>query len=179
MAREQIVPTTYTVDNLDVPFIDLTICPDFKEAYKEEVLKTYGLDKYTYQKKGVYVNLTNNGYDDLQDIYESITYNVDEVISWIIIDTQDWKRDGFKIKLNRKNAHDDITIITHHWSILGRCYTIRPKSHLIKQGIVNIDIGQRMDTYIYFSYPGQFKHPNTMTKVMNSSSYNHTELLKM
>ena len=165
MIRERILSTTDVVDNVEVPFIDLTICPDYLVAYKDTSIEHFGLDKYAYGKKGIYVNQTHDQLDDPRIIFDSITYSLDEILSWIVIYTNNGTKDGVKIKIDKTKYYDDIEITNKYWSTLGRCYSIHPKNHLLEQSILRIEITSRIDTYIYFGYPGQLMHPNSKTKV--------------
>ena len=166
MIRERLIRTSNTVDNMAVPFIGLTICPDYLVAYKDATLKNYGLDKYRYRMRGVYVNQTSNRSDDLHVIYDSITYDLDEILFSITIFTNNGTRDGVIIELNKMQYYDDIEVTTKYWNTLGKCYSIYPKNHLLEQSILRIDMVSHIDTYIIFGYPGQFMHPNTKTKVI-------------
>ena len=162
MIREKLLPTTDTANNLAVPFVDMTICPDYNVAYKKVALQTLGLDKHMYSFKGVYVNLTKNEVDDPQVIYDSITYDVEDVLSSMTFSTS---RNYVKIEFNKNNSYDDIQITTGHIPFYGKCYSIHPSTHLIEQSIQKISIVSHIDTIVYFGYPGQFMHPNTKTKV--------------
>ena len=167
MIRERLLPTTDTANNASAPFVSLTICPDYSIAYKDASLQTYGLDKYMYRYKGVYVNLTNNETDDLQVIYDSITHDVDEIISSMTFYTASGESERVKIEFNKTHHHDNIEISTSYWHSLGKCYNIRPNAHLLEKGIQIVDIVSRVDSLVYFGYPGQLMHPNTKTKVVS------------
>ena len=166
MIRERLLPTTDTANNVAVPFVAITICADFSVAYKDAALRTYGLDKYMYLYKGVYVNLTSKKGDDLRLIYDSITLDVHELISQMTFFTAEGGANGVKIEFNKTNHFDDIKIVTTHWVGIGKCYSISPNAHLLEQSIQIIDIVSRIDAYIYFGHPGQIMHPNSKTKVI-------------
>ena len=112
MVRERLLPTADAANDLAVPFIDLTICADYSFAYKDASLKNYGLDEYMYRYEGVYANLTSNTVDDLRLIYNSITHDVDEIISTITFFTADGNVKGVVINFNNTNYHDHIMIRT-------------------------------------------------------------------
>ena len=166
MIRERLLPSTNAAINEALPFVDMTICPEYSVAYKDALLEIYGLDKYMYRYKGVYLNITGSQVNDPQVIYDSITHDVDEIISAMTFHTANGPVDGVKIEFNKTKNYDDIKITTSHWMEFGRCYSIRPNAHLLEQSIQMIDIFSRIDDYIYFGYPGQTMHPNTMTKVI-------------
>ena len=64
--------------------------------------------------------------------------------------------------VNENRKH--IKITTKHSPTYGKCYSIRPRTHVLKYGILVVDIVARMDIMIYLGYPGQFMY-NTKTKV--------------
>ena len=171
MVRERLLPTADAANDLAVPFIDLTICADYSFAYKDASLKNYGLDEYMYRYEGVYANLTSHTVDDLRLIYTSITHDVDEIISTITFFTADGNVKGVEINFNNTNYHDHIMIRTLHSFRLGRCYSIRPKAHLLEKTIQMIDIVSHIDAYIYFGHPGQAMHPDSTSRVI---SFNRT-----
>ena len=164
MIREKLLPTTDTANNVAIPFVELTICPDYFVAYKDAALRTHGLDKNMYRYKGVYVNLTNNKFDDTQVIYDSITHDVDEIISSMIFSTS---TNYIVIEFNKTQLYDDIEITTAYHHTYGKCYSVHPKAHLLEQSIQIITIVSHVDALVYFGYPGQFMHPNTKTKVVS------------
>ena len=108
---------------------------------------------------------TNNKANYTQIIYDSITQDLDEIISSLTFYTADGPLDGVKIELNKTNNYHDIKITTSHRMEFEKCYSISPNAHLLEQSIQMIDIVSRINDYIYFGHPGQTRHPN-MTKVI-------------
>ena len=98
------------------------------------------------------ISKKNSKSPDLREIFNSITYNAEEILSSIIIHTVNKK---FNIDFGGSNftAHVDIT--TKFWNSFGRCYSIHPKDHVIKLGITRFEIVAHMGIYVYLGYPGQ------------------------
>ena len=168
MIREKILPTTDAATNVAAAFVDLSICPAYVVAYKDAALKKYGLDGYMYRSKGVYVNLTSNKFEDPHVIYDSITHDVDEIISSMTFKTANRTTyNKVKIEFNKTHLYDDIRVTTAYTAFFGKCYSIRPKVHLLSQGIQAIDIVTHNDAYVYFGHPGQLMHPDTTTRVID------------
>ena len=164
MIRERLLPTTDTANNVAIPFVVLSICPGFTVAYKDASLQIYGLDRNMYRFNGVYVNLTNNSLDDPKDIYDSITHDLDEILSSMTFYTG--ASDNLEIKFNKTHLYDDIEITITHGAPFGKCYGILPKANLLEQSIQAIGFVSHIDVCVYFGYPGQMMHPNTKTKVI-------------
>ena len=175
MIREHLMAIRDTVQDSDSPFIELTICPSYHNAYKEYSLTQYGLNKNTYRKQGVYSNNRYTQSKDLSHIFNSVTHDIDELLYRMVIVTKSTKQSRITIEFNGTNTSEHIEITTKYWHSFGRCYSIHPKDHVIKLGPQNFDIVSRMDVYIYFGYPGQFMHPNSKTKVIKSKSNTSTE----
>ena len=175
VVRESVHSTSAAVGDINTPFIDLTICPTYYSAYKDDVLKVYGIDKKAYQRKGVYSPSNNNKDTDLRAIFNAITYDIDEVLSRIVIRTNSntSQQTKFTIDFEGSNFTEHIAITTKYWPVYGRCFSINPKDHVLKKGVINIDLMARIDIYIYFGHPGQFTYKSTTSKV-GPSLINHS-----
>ena len=148
-----------------MPFLEFTICPTFQSAYKENTLKKYGLEKHEYRREGKYFAAYKNATSDLREIFNDITYDIEEMLLRIKISTLDRQKPKFKIDFGEANTTEHLHIGTKYSDTFGRCYCIHPKDHIIELGVTKIDIVARIDIYVYFGYPGQFMY-NTKTKVM-------------
>ena len=165
MVRERVQSTADSAGDIDTPFIDLTICPAYDAAYKDDVLQHYGMDKNEYRNEGVYFPRNNAKDMDLRVIFQSITYDIAELLSHITIFTASKHNTHLDIEFDRPNFTDHINITTKYWPGFGRCFSIHPKEHILKQGVNAVLFVARIDIYIYFGYPGQFMNPNTKSKV--------------
>ena len=106
MIRERILPTTDSANSGDLPFVELFICPDYQIAYKKSSIGKFGLDENEYRYGGVYVNPTNDQQpDDLRLIYDTITFNVYEILSDIIFYLKNGSKDGTRIIFNLSLIH--------------------------------------------------------------------------
>ena len=124
------------------------------------------MEKGKYRKHGVFFNQKGDQKNDLQSIFNSITYNVDEIVSSIVFFTVSLDKPQVRVQFESANFSEELEIKTKYWDILGRCYSVQPKDHIIKLGIRSLEILTRMEVYIYFGYPGQFMHPDTKSKVL-------------
>ena len=166
MIRERSLFTTDAVGDVDTPFIELTVCPAYDVAYKDEIIKTYGMDKSKYRKRGVYFNEDKaQNVKDLHSIFKSITYDINETLSLIDIYTTNSERPMVRVDFSKENVSEHIKITTKYWDNFGRCYSLHLKDHVLELGVRVIQIVARIDVYTYFGYPGQFMHPDTKTKV--------------
>jgi hypothetical protein len=167
MVRERVESTKDTINDIDASFIDVTICPSYHSAYKEETLKSYGLSKEEYRKNAIYspkhnsTNVTN-----LQNIFESVTYDITELLLRVIVTTSNKNNPRFNIEFSNDKFTEYLEITTKYWPTYGRCYSVHPKNHVLKFGVWGIDIVARVNLFIYFGYPGQFMYPNSKAKVI-------------
>ena len=176
MIREKLIPTTDAAGHTHFSFVGITICPAYPVAYKNDLLHKYGLEKGAYRYKGVYSNQTNGDkQDDLRNIFDRITHGVDEILSWIIIRSDDEGWEDPKMYFNGTKYRQNIEITTKYWNSLGRCYSIYPKDNVVKQGIQRIEFATRIDTIIFFGHPGHFMHPDSKTKVLVGGSINNQD----
>ena len=169
MVRERIISSDTALEDSDTPFVEITVCPSHLLAYKQDVLKSFGLDKVEYVKKGVYFPAIGNQYMDLRDMFTSVTYEIHEILSYMIIHTSDVNIPDLKIDFNGENFTQLLNITTKYWRTFGRCYSLRPENHVIKLKIRSIDFVSRMDFYVFFGYRGQFMNRYTKTKVRIST----------
>ena len=136
----------------DIPFIDLTICPSYHSAYKDDVLKYYGIEKTKYRSKGAYRPNNDTTENDLREIFKAITYNVDEILSRMEIVTLSLNTPYHVIDFSRHNFTEHLHITTKFWSTYGRCYSLHPTDDVLKLGVTGIIFEARVDMYVYFGY---------------------------
>ena len=151
-----------------MPFIDLIICPQFDVSYKTETLEKYGIDRSNYTYYGDFTPSKNiNESMTLRDVFHSISFEVEDILSKVEIFTLDRDNSMFTLNFDGNNTYDnDIAEInTKYWNSYGRCYSIRPKSRIIAYGVKIIDFVARMNIYVYFGHPGQYMY-NTKVKVV-------------
>ena len=165
--REQVRPTSDSAEDMDMPFIDLIICPSFDVSYKKENLEKYGIDRSNYTYNGDFTptkNLKENL--TLREIFDSISFEVEDILYSVTIFTLDRENSMFTLNFNGSNTYENeiAEVGTKYWNSYGRCYSIRPKKKIIEYGVKIIDFVARMNIYVYFGYPGQFMY-NTKVKV--------------
>ena len=156
--------TEEAVKDTEVPFLELTICPTYHSAYKDDILAIYGISKSGYRYGGQYSPSINKTNVDLRSIFEEITYDARELlyrIKFFVNDNVEYK---FVIDFEKTETLPHLHITTKYWPNFGRCYGVRPKDHIVKKGIARISITARKDIYIYFGHPGQFLY-STRIKV--------------
>ena len=161
--KERVQDTVEAITDPSVPFIELTICPAYGSAYKDNVLNSHGISKSGYRTHGQYFS-QNQTSMSLRELFEAITFDASELLFRMDFYTNDNDKYKFGVDFAAGNMEKDVDITPKYWPSFGRCYGIRPKDHIIKLGVNHVDIVARMDIYIYFWHPGQFMY-NTKTKV--------------
>ena len=151
---------------IPIPFLEFTICPTFQSAYNEEVMNNYDMDREDYRWGGVYSPSNNKtSHKGLNEIFDDITFDIEELLQSIKISTLDRTYSKFEINFKKANVSvTDIIITTKYWDTFGRCFGFRPSDHVHRLGVTKVDLIARRDIYIYFGHPGQFMY-NTKTKV--------------
>ena len=170
MIREKIQPTERSDEDNDTPFIGLTVCPAYNSAYKEDVLKQYGMNKKDYRQNGGYQPKGGKGYNDTgqnsrAEIFNEVTHEISDILNELVIQTRNANTSLFILNFNGGYDSEYVDIVTKYWPSFGRCYSITPKKYLVQQGITRIVAKARLSIYIYLGYPGQFMHSNSKTKV--------------
>ena len=165
---EYVKYTSDTEDNLSVPFIDFTVCPSYESAYKDGILKEYGLEKDEYRNEGMFYPTTNVNNSNPRSLFYSVTHNVDEIFIKIRIKTLNFDSPTYEIDFAKHNFTDHISITPKFYHHFGRCYSVHPKGDVLKLGVTSIYFITKIDIYVYFGYPGQFMYSNTKSKVSNN-----------
>ena len=170
VVREHEHPTSQSIGDHSTPFIDLTICPDYESAYKDANLKKHGMSRSKYRSGESFSASDNVTEQDLRSLFNFITYDIDEILKRIAFYATERLNPSssnrwIQIDFNSSNFTKHINIATKYQPHFGRCFSIRPKEHIIKLGVITIDIAARLGIYVYFGYPGQFMSSNTKSKV--------------
>ena len=150
-----------------MPFIDFIICPDYEFAFKREVLPHYGIDSNKYRQGNFYPSNGTKNHSNLQYIFNDITQNLHDLLSKVKFTTLDRKNRTFVEVFSRekpKQKTENVDVVTKYTNTLGRCYSIRPRAHVVRLGILRVEITARLDIYVYLGYPGQFMY-NTKKRV--------------
>ena len=172
IVRQETRPSSDGAHKPDIPYVGIIVCPSYDSAYKEEKLKHYGLSKHEYRNRARY---TPNSHflttGNLHDVFDEITYDLNDILHQVSITTMpNMQKVNFDEHFpSSLNSTKHIFITTKYWSSFGKCYSIRPKNHIVRRRIVLLTIIARMDIFVYFGHPGQFSY-NTDTKVFISIS---------
>ena len=165
MAREQIRTTYASVKNQEYPFLGFYVCPDYDSAYKNNVLKAYGLSKKDYRSNGVFFPKNAKKIDAI-NMFLSVTHQINDLLEKVLIRTRSGNASRFELDFDSANNSDFIDIETVYWPTFGRCYNLGFKNHILSLGVMHVDISVRSDVFIYLTHPGQFYHINSRTKVI-------------
>ena len=133
-------------------------------------MDTFGLSKTGYRLEGKFKpTIDSNITMDLREIFDTVTHDIHELLHNVVVFTMDSTQSEFMEDFSnesKKNGTTNIEITTKYHNNLGKCFSVRPKNHVIKLGVVAIDVVARMGIYVYFGHPGQYMY-NTKTKVQN------------
>ena len=155
-----------------IPFVDLIICPEYFAAYKKEALSYFGLDKEGYKRGGKYYPSKNWRGENLREVFNKVSYEVDEILKGIRIKTLSTAHPYIDIVFSENRYDTYLNVTTKLWNTFGRCYSIIPKSELQRLGIVSMIFEAKLDIYIYFGHPGQFLTANRNQKVTTALNTN-------
>ena len=170
MVRERVEPIEIASKSNYSPFIGIIVCPDYHSSYKSNILNGYGLNKTRYIN-GRYFPLNDSNGHNGSIIFESVTHNIHDILKQIDVLTRSGWKSAFVIKFEKNNHSEHIDVEIKYWPSFGRCYSLSLKQHILNQGINFIGFTSRVGIYIYLTYPGQFTHPNSKTKVISVLIY--------
>ena len=170
IVQERIQSTADVVDENNMQFIELTICPSYKYAYNDDSLQKYGMDKQGLRLGGAYAPINYSEEMDLRKVFDSVTHEIEELLNYIEIFTLDRAQPQITIDFQESNTTNFIKVVSKYHHNLGKCFSIQPREHVVQLGVVKIDIFARYGLYVYFGYPGQFMY-NTKTKVLDLAEF--------
>ena len=173
-------------------FLAFTVCPSYDEAYKLQVLQSYGTTKDIYKKGKTIVftfysilhfrlskpfplpltgNFTVNTNESPKQVFIDITYELHELLEYIIVHTDNFSNHDVSIDLKEKS--NIVKIDTMPIKTFGRCYAIQLGKEIVSQGVHAIDFLSNMNLYVYFHHPGQFLSIDTKSKLYTLKGRNH------
>ena len=152
------------------PFVDFVVCPSYQKAYKQEVIRNFGLEREQYKDGVSFYPLANETDLDPRSFYDKITHNFSEIFDKIIVRTLNQKEPKVTIDLSKEEETERIFIETKHYATFGRCFSIQMPDDIISNGIISIEFIANVDIYVYFGHPGQFMHVDTKSKVSESNN---------
>ena len=160
IVREQVRSTSEGANDRKMPFIAFIVCPIWDFAYKDDILKDYGLTQENYRRKGLWSpHNDRNASRDLRDVYDNITYQLHEILRKITFHTTDIEHDEIRHEFSAKtNGSGVLRVVKKYKDSLGTCYSIRPKDRVVKLGIFKVDFLAQFGIYVYLVHPGQFKY---------------------
>ena len=112
----------------ETEFPAFTICPQYEEAYKRDILSEYGSDPDKIRK----LIFPNNVDIPAKDFFELITFSADEIIESMRV------KKGVAEKENPDTSNDVLIFanssqwISQTYILFGRCYTYAMPDEFIK-----------------------------------------------
>ena len=147
----------------DTTFIAFTICPDYGDAYDENVLHYFGSTVNQYRggnftlAKGVLNNY---------EAFNKVAYNLSEVVKSITISTADSSRPKVHVKIQAKS--ENAKLVTKYDSTFGKCFSLQIDPSVTALGITKIEFNTRLNIYIYLHHPGQYMDVDSKSKASGS-----------
>ena len=98
-----------------------------------------------------------------RQVFIDITYELHELLEYIIVHTDNFSNHDVSIDLKGKSRDAKIDIMPI--KTYGRCYSIQLGKKIVAQGVHAIDFLSSMNLYVYFHHPGQFRSIDTKSKL--------------
>ena len=96
-------------------------------------------------------------------IFNDITYELHELLEYIIVHTNNVSNPEVSIDLKESSKYGKVDIMPA--KTYGRCYSIQLGKRIVAQGVSKIDFLSNMNLYIYFHHQGQFLSIDTTSKL--------------
>ena len=156
-------------------FPSLSICADFYDAYKKDILEEFNSsannirnlrfpNTFDYESLPFFQLITLN----LTELIQSIEFNFHDSfpgtkISHLLLVSKvnEGEMDGTKIV----QKLDDGFWVQHTWLTLGRCYTYTLPQNLRRLNVRSFTLVSNYNLLVYIHHPGQFWWVDTDTKI--------------
>ena len=106
-----------------------------------------------------------------KQVFIDITYELHELLEYIIVHTDNFSNHDVSIDLKEKS--NIVKIDTMPIKTFGRCFAIQLGKEIVSQGVHAIDFLSNMNLYVYFHHPGQFLSIDTKSKLYTLKGRNH------
>ena len=116
-------------------------------------------------------NFTVNANRPPKLLHNDITYELHELLEYIIVHTKNVSNPEISIDLKEISKYGKLDIMPA--KIFGRCYSIQLGKKIVAQGVYQIDFLSNMNLYIYFHHPGQFLSIDTKSKAYTLKGRKH------
>lgn len=167
------VSTSKIVSSGSAEFPALSICADFFDAYKTDILENYDSSPENIRS----LKFPNTSYLESLPLFESVTLNLTELIQSVEFNFHE-PFPGTKVshlllaqEVNEENDQymvktlENEDWIQKNWLTLGRCYTYKLPQELRKLNVRSITIVTNVNLLVYIHHPGQFWWVDTDTKI--------------
>ena len=122
-------PTTLSVKRIKIQetiFPEFTICPDIFQTYRDEILYQYNLTDDDLR------NLIYPIHNDTAEFYKEATWEIDEILDNIIVNTRKAK---FQIRFGEESEKDILSITENNKTSIGRCYSFQIPKWMINEKV--------------------------------------------
>ena len=169
--------TLHIVSTNNAPFPQVTICPDYKIAYKKEILDYFNttphqIRSHIYPKSTLLTSYEFHDFItyDFKDLLVEMEVSMSHVFEWE-------GNNYYKMKYHSSNSikstkdtlsvpFDDKDWIEERYNTLGRCFGFKAPKFLIDAQIRSIDFIFKTDALLYFHHVGQFFNVDSNTKIL-------------
>ena len=144
----------------EVTFPSFTICPNYHQAYKKDILKENGLTQNDFRKGIIWYPKNSSNNIDGRDLFINVTTEVHEIIDEVIIGTMSTSKPLIVIDMSNDSDRTHVKVSTKYSYAFGRCYEFALEKEVIEEGIQKIKFITHMAIHLYFEYPGQYHYGN-------------------
>ena len=116
----------------ETEFPAFTICPQYEEAYKKDILSQYGSDSAAIRG----LNFPKNVNMSANDFFDMVTYSISEIVKSGEIKVSNKEKPGKKPGEGKiPIIVDDSTWISQTYILFGRCYTYAVPDKYVKSEV--------------------------------------------
>lgn len=137
-------------------FLAFTICPEYFESYKDDLLKKHNSSKEHIREVGNFSVMSTLTFDQ-------ITHEFNDIITKIKLTTGSRDRPTIDLYSNIDSA--DARFVPKYTLLFGRCFSMELLQSVTKLGIAQVAFTGKKSFYVYIHHPDQFFDLDTETKV--------------
>ena len=173
----------------EAEFPALTICPDFDDAYKTQILEDFGVSALDI-RRGLFTKMKNKSFTTYVQ-YQMATHELSEIVDQMKIQLkvplkgtrQTYVRFVQDLKMYQPSKTTKFMLldpkdwIVQNYLVFGRCYTMEMPITFRKHQITYITFTVKLEALLYIHHAGQFFWIDSDTKVpiiTNETSFLNT-----
>ena len=152
---------TNTCSTAKTEFPTFTICADYYQAYKPNILKKYSVTPSDIRNH--FFTKLKHGNTSTYEIFEEATHELIDIVKFFVIGVKNPMKSSGEYTVNIPLNEDLWKRQNYH--ALGRCYSLKLPIEILESEVIFARVTVNMQSLLYFHHAGQFFWVDSDNKV--------------